>query len=301
MPPTSPQEFEDDTAFERYVLNLTFPLIMPSQGSTVIDLRGQEPSVSAFVRPGVAEGTASFGVSGRRIPLKDWRPLLFLAAWKVLDFLIEYALYQSGRREPSYSFKTKVNACNAGLKVPHNFNGHNDIWRTLTSLYGETVELRHTYVHRHLPVGNDGALYAEDNNRQRIGKPFTVAEQESLCRVAQHTAAAVITGLMNQRVAGDLAYHLDVLRAHHKGKPLNGVESPLSNFVVQIARNPDETGRVALDIDAIRKAATEQASDALYFDLEVYLPDRVLKGRLEDADAGCVHFRPEFLPEWLKS
>jgi hypothetical protein len=301
MPPTSPQEFEDDTAFERYALNLTFPLIMPSQGSTVIDLRGQEPSVSVSVRPGVAEGATSVGVSGRRIPLKDWRPLLFLAAWKVLDFLIEYALYQSGRRDPSYSFKIKVNACSAGLKAPHNFSGHNDIWKALTSLYVGIVDLRHTYVHRHLPVGDDGALYAEDNNRQQTGKPFTFVQQESMCRVAQRAADAVITGSMDRRAAGDLAYHLDVLRAHHKGKPLNGVEAPLRNFVVQIARHPDETGQVALDIDAIRKAASEQTSDATYFDLEVYLPDRVLKGRLEDADAGCVRFRPDSSPDWLTS
>lgn len=54
-------------------------------------------------------------------------------------------------------------------------------------------------------------------------------------------------------------------------------------------------------MDTVRKIATEQRSDATYFDLEVYLPGRVLKGRLEDADAGWVRFRPESLPEWLKS
>jgi hypothetical protein len=84
------QDFEEGTAFELYVLERVRPAI-EQHGGASIDLRDSKTvaAVGVFV---------SESVSGAALDaLKDeLAPLMFGAAWKVLDLLLEFALNRAG-------------------------------------------------------------------------------------------------------------------------------------------------------------------------------------------------------------
>ena len=82
---TTPQEFEDSTAFELYVLEKVRPAIAQHGGES-IDLRDEARTV---VSVSICESICASAVED----LKDeLAPLLFGAAWKAFDLLLEFAL-----------------------------------------------------------------------------------------------------------------------------------------------------------------------------------------------------------------
>src|SRR5260370_32534758 len=112
--PSSLTELEDDTAFERYVLDRATPLLPRSQGTSVIELgESDSTGVAVGVQPAMVHVgmTDSGGSAGDQLSPEDIRPLFFGAAWKVLDQLIEFALEQAGvfpDRKWDYSLQFKV-------------------------------------------------------------------------------------------------------------------------------------------------------------------------------------------------
>jgi hypothetical protein len=284
MATTSAREFEDDTAFERLVLDRAVPLVLPDAGSTVIDLRGEVLSVNATVRPKTVHVMVGDTLGGAS--LTEVRPLLFGAAWKVLDLLVEYAMITAGRSPDAgrdrYSISGKVGACRAGLPALPEF----------------AEQLRNTLVHRQAHVDANGSLTPTESGKP-IGRPLTADEQETFCRAVQRAAQAVLSGRLDMRSANDLAFCLDALAAHHGAGTLGGVDAPRRTFIVQVT--PEETESEAIvDIDAVRVAAQQAVSDVPYFDLEIHLADsRILTGRLEDADSSPAHIDKLNPPSWL--
>jgi hypothetical protein len=96
-------EFADDTAFERLVLDRAMPLLPTSEARSVIDLRG--PGVSVAVTPMPAR--VYVGDAPGTVGVAELRPLIFGAAWKVLDLLVELA---TGKRD-TIEEKTKKGRC----------------------------------------------------------------------------------------------------------------------------------------------------------------------------------------------
>lgn len=85
----------------------------------------------------------------------DIRPLLFGAAWKVLDLLCELTLGQAGvaRQGGRYLVSFKVEkAANGTLASISPFDGRPDLWARIMGTYGATEELRHSLVHRRLII-----------------------------------------------------------------------------------------------------------------------------------------------------
>ena len=82
--PTNVQDFDDDSAYERYVLARLAPLVKKPQGGIGIGL-GDDGSNSPTVQAGVATTATPAGAPGDQLKRSDIAPLVFGAAWKVLD------------------------------------------------------------------------------------------------------------------------------------------------------------------------------------------------------------------------
>jgi len=300
MPTSRAQQFAEDTAFEQSALQRGVPLIQPKLGSSTLDLRGEHLSLSATVRPATAHAVVVMdGFDGGPQLLDVLRPLLFGAAWKILDLLVEWALEDAGVPLPTglrtYPISFKVNQCRTQLAAMAPFDRHPDVWAGLTTCYAGTEQLRHSLVHRQAIVDGGGSFTATDGARNPVGPPLTPAEQDAFCRAAQRAADAAIDGSMDQRIRGDLAFNLDLLVAHHTGGSIGGIEAPGRITIVQVS--PDETG--SLDLPAVN-AAARQHVPAPFYDLEVHLPDgRVMVGRLENAPNDRITIDPASPPAWL--
>jgi hypothetical protein len=125
--PTTITELADDTAFERFVLDRTFPL-MPSSGgaASVVDL-GKSGSISVAVTPQPAVARVSVSLSDSsgspegQLSVDTVRPLIFGAAWKVFDQLVELALEQAGvshDRGNDYTIKLKSQSAAGRMSRP---------------------------------------------------------------------------------------------------------------------------------------------------------------------------------------
>lgn len=94
-----PARLEVETAFERLVLDSATPLIEPQYGW--VDLR-----ISLLGDVGFMIGAAVCGTQAADQLRTDLRPLMFGAAWKVLDLVVEQALPV---RSANWSIRAKVN------------------------------------------------------------------------------------------------------------------------------------------------------------------------------------------------
>ncbi len=130
-------EFADDTAFERLVLDRAMPLLPTSEARSVIDLRG--PGVSVAVTPMPAR--AYVGDAPGTVGVTELRPLIFGAAWKVLDLLVELA---TGKRDTIEEKARKAAADLVPAVAP--FDGQPDLWMRIMRLYASTKTLRHSLV-----------------------------------------------------------------------------------------------------------------------------------------------------------
>jgi hypothetical protein len=307
--PTSLVEFGDDTAFERYILDRATPLMPRSQGTSVIELGDpNSTSVSVGLRPATVHVGASDSTrgTGDQLSPDDIRPLLFGAAWKVLDQLIELSLEQAGvshDRGWNYTITFKVRmAAHQGVPSLPPFQGHPDIWRRSLLTYSSTEVLRNSLVHRRLIVDHStGAI----DGLARPGQPapitLTADEQSAFCRVAVGIAEAAVKGLLPTRQGRQLAWSLDQLISHH-GQPSSGVSSAQGLVPLVIVRpsfvSPDE---VTLDFANITNRARAAVGGVSHYDLQIYLPDdRVLAGPLEDAPQGQVTVHTANPPGWLQ-
>src|SRR5918992_4157882 len=86
-------ELEEATAFERFALAAGIPVIVipDSVQRASLDLRGSGTGVTIGVL-----ATENLGARARQDLLDQLRPLLFGAAWKVIDLVIELALFGHG-------------------------------------------------------------------------------------------------------------------------------------------------------------------------------------------------------------
>ena len=132
--PTSLAEFEDDTGFERYVLDRITPLVPGSETSSVIELsvggsasNSREYNQRRFGSGSVTRWELLLARCGSTIC-----PLLFGAAWKVIDQLIELGLEQAGAahdRKADYTVKFKVQqATNGAVPAVPPFHARPHLW-----------------------------------------------------------------------------------------------------------------------------------------------------------------------------
>jgi hypothetical protein len=307
--PTNLTEFAEDTAFERYLLDRATPLLPAMQGTSVIEL-GEAGSwgITVGAPPVIVRVTAtdSSGSAKDQLSTDDIRPLLFGAAWKVLDQLCELGLeiaqvpHNAGWR---YTIAFKVREAASGRVAPQPpFAARPDMWSRIITTYALNEEVRNSLAHRRLVVdpstGNIGGAAALG---QPATRPATADEQSALCQAAVGVAEAVISGNLSTRRAGQLAWALDRLSAHHGQASFSA--SPVQGLIprVLVHASPGSSNEVTLDFADIASRGRAAVQGVSHYDIEIRLPDgRVLMGALEDAPAGKATIPLAAPSTWLR-
>jgi hypothetical protein len=302
--PTTVSEFEDDTGFERLVLDRATPLLPRSENRSVIDLRSVG-STGTDVTP----ATVSISVSDSsrspndEVSMDDLRPFIFGAAWKVLDFLVELSFEMNGvppDRRRQYTIKKKADkAVNDLVHAVAPFDSHASLWSRLLHVYSSTTELRHSLVHRRFKVDPDTSeVTGEPEPGESALQPLTAAEQTAFCQAAQGVAQAVIDRTLPTRRANQLGWTLDQLTAHHR-QPLLGAEA-VHGVIPTVLVSAGDSQEITVVPSEILARAQQAVGGVSYFDLMLCLPDgRILAGALEDAPRQPVTFRVDGPPNWL--
>src|SRR5689334_425627 len=154
---TSRAEFEDSSAFERHALAVVFPLFQhPSTvAPAVVDLRpGHE---------GATLGVKAIDVGGELVRdevIHELRPLCFGAAWKTLDLLLEFSFHAENLvpRNRTWTFQEKQQHAQSGRGQCLPLSGDRAIWERLGALYANTLEARHSLVHRRFSLAPSGDM-----------------------------------------------------------------------------------------------------------------------------------------------
>jgi len=310
--PTNVQGFDDDTEFERLVLARGTPLVMPPEGGIVFGL-GDDGSNSATVQAVVAGAVTSAGAPGDQFKFSDIAPLVFGAAWKVLDLLVELRLEQLGvskNAQGRYSIEMKVGEVNNGtVSAPAPFDNPEGtlctLWEQVLKCYAVTEDMRHSLVHRRLTVDQSTGVMSGTPGPTGVSPrpltpPLTPAELDAFCRVSEGVAEAVISGALSRRRADQLKWLLDQLGSHHQQPPFGipSTDGLIPVFVVE--RTPVVKYELTLDFAAIRQRARTLYPSASYYDLQIRIPDgRILVGGLEETADDEVTFSLDPLPDWL--
>jgi hypothetical protein len=295
--PTDLVTFEEETAFERLALDRALPLVAPDTGVTTLDLRGQEIRQHATIQP-VTMGVSVFdtvGGSGRAALVADLRPLLFGAAWKVIDLAVEWAMHEAAippAGDGHYKIGPKTRAAGAGISPLAPFGIPSVAWDVTLAAYASTEVLRNDLVHRRATVLPDGALMPTQVPGGSTGKPLTAEQQESFCRVAQRLARALIEQKLEPRVEADMLSHLERLTDQHSRPVTGGVSSSVGILRVAVKPFVDDDENLALDVPAIRIRA-QRVNPGPYYDLQIHLPNgEVLEADLERLPDAVISIDP---------
>lgn len=290
-----PQDFADDTEFERFVLtSLGAHRIRPAPGGN-FDMRGRAQGA-------VIELSGIASVGARRVEefKASLRVLGFGTAYKVLDLLVEYVLRENGAPSKHLDFKDKrkrIGKQQGALPVP--FDAHREYWDRLAALYGAFLDARHGLIHR---MG--GATSSSDlKYRTNTGSTAVVPNSEVTAFMAAVHGAAELTiqGSTERRTLRILAWHLNALRARH-GLPDLAADDPsagVGRIVADLAVLED--GRMRIDVRRLRGTVEGQQQRSTW-DLELHGDGRVFVGSWEDVTnqgAEAFDFDPALPPSWL--
>jgi hypothetical protein len=149
-------DFDDETAWERTVLSFALPLMPLTASGATFDLRTKNVTIS------LSENLGENAVEEFRNTLL---PLLFGAAWKILDLGLELAYSQAGlvpQNGTRWTIDEKAGNARAGRGTIPGFSPSSDLWLALSSLYASTKETRHALVHRRVRVTGTRELIGVD-------------------------------------------------------------------------------------------------------------------------------------------
>ena len=296
------QDFADDTALERTLLEQALPLVATeSTGAwrAEVDMTRLDLTVSAQLGFAETIGPTPEGC----VELLQIRPLLLGTAWKVLDLLLEQGLAAAGEVAPGrngrWQIAQKVDRARVAAGRPVVLDA--SCWQALAATYVETFELRHCLVHRAVFVDPATRALAGHDTQGAALRPVDPQEQEAFIRAVLRAAQLVLAPAPDVRVTLDLRRHLDALVGVH------GVVLPpvpdyevLREITAIVGPDPAAPGRYVLDVPALR-ARVGLAAEASA-DLIVRLQDRPgqeLRGRLEHAPNAIVQLDPATPPAWL--
>jgi hypothetical protein len=260
---TAQSDFEDETAWERTVLERAIPMMpLRASGTGYLDLRTRNITTE------VSSIIDTYAVEELRNALL---PLLFGAVWKITDLALERAFAlagltpQNGRR---WRIDEKAQRAAAHSGNLPGFASKMDVWQALGLLYNGTIEVRHALIHRRVradPSTRD--LTAFDPNGNPL-PPLSYNEQMAFCRFAQRIGQAIIEGALRPRVEADLQKQLADLQRHH-GVAVRSTAT--TRPPVRVIDDLPANGQ--LDIPHILGEAQTTFPGAQYVDLELHLED----------------------------
>ncbi len=284
-------DFEDETEWEKTVLELAVPAMPLTASGADLDLR---TNTITMVVPSIVSVSGAVGDLLNRV-----LPLLFGAAWKILDLAHELAFANSGltpQNGRKWTFEEKSRHAAAHNGILPGIISFSDIWQAIGSLYYQRIEVRHALVHRRVqvdPTARD--LIGLTRKGSRL-PALSYGEQMAFCRFSQRLAQAIIEGAVRPRVEADLRSLLAILRGHH-GIPIHSVAS--TRPPVRVIDNFPGTGQ--LDVPHLLARTQETFPGAQYIHLELRLADgRILVGELDSAPQSIATIDPAVPPSWLR-
>jgi hypothetical protein len=286
----------EETEFERLALDTGTPLVEPMYGW--VDLRTDpRGNVGCIIGP-AAEGAETGGRFAA-----TFRPLLFGAAWKVLDRVVECALppLRNNNHYTNSSKAARARDLNVPVWAP--FVRKDQEWQGALRLFGRTEQLRDGMTHRRVEVATTGGLRVADKGpNSKTVHTLTAEEQLAFCRAAQRFIDAIIAGTIRPRERDDLLAQLGQLE-RYSGIASTPEDVGMNRLCeVHVNLRAVSPGRVELDVPALQQPMQHQVQYRR-FDVVAYLPapqeGRPLIGKLETAPVEVVQFDPDQPPAWL--
>ena len=290
----------EQIAYERYVLRSAIPLVKGLTGS--VDLR-RDPR-------GDVTGVIT-GADSCRDVLEQFKltfvPLMFAAAWKILDLVVEDSLGPLPPRpngRPRHRWiedkATEVLTSNGAIKARKPFTRRNPEWMAAMRMYANTKELRHAVTHRDAGRDANGNLDIEvmDNRGNTQRYVMSLDEQLAFCRATRRLINAIFTKQLEARDRDDLAFHLAQVRRYSQatsdGRDLGAVREIIVNLP-EVA-----PGVVRVDVPAAKAAMKGQPKPHIA-DLVAFAPglSAPLVGALEKMPSVVREFPIGKPPRWL--
>ncbi|GAA3832472.1 hypothetical protein GCM10022226_62120 [Sphaerisporangium flaviroseum] len=298
----SAARLELESAFERYLLDAVAPAAAPSSGVQIVDYRELErttPRIHAVV--GAAPVRATWSIGGASTSV-DITPLVFGAAWKILDLVVDAIVgtLQNGDPLP-ISSKHRQALVGNGPARPKPFGNNPELWKRYMRLYANAMDLRHSVVHRELIVRPSGDLEATAS-RNQAAPPTVMSVQELnfFFRAVQGFYSALISEKLITRERDHLCYLVNRLQGHHGLGQLP--EREITRDVLILAK-PVALPSGSFEFDArplLAEAYTRWPTGAV--NVMIFMPDgAVLGGPLEDAPADQpASIRSDYRSKWLQ-
>lgn len=293
------EEFAEATLFERLALDRVRP-VLGDESIRDLDLRlppqhGGELSGIWLRNTSSADGDNACATA--------LTPLLFGAAWKILDLFVELALNLSGAtpKRRNWTIDEKVVAAQGGLGLSSLLTDDVALWRAVLCTYAATHQHRHCVVHRTAQFSSQVVQLAGVDKDGTALRPLTKTELDAFLVIAQEVASAVIAGGLEPRSADYLRFELDQLREHTGLSDLGGKRRSKPVMVRMVPTLVD--GELyELDFKAAYARATE-ARPHSHYDVWIDCPDdsgRTLFARMEDVPMETVRFGLDSPPPFLQ-
>lgn len=287
---TTINDFKDETAWEGTILDYAIPLMPLTASGATLDARTKNIAITA--------GSSIGGDSGEEMRNR-LLPLLFGAAWKIIDIAFELAFAQAGlapQRGGRWTISEKSQRAAAHSGSLPGLTNSTDVWNALSILYAETVEIRHALVHRRVQVDPSTRTLTGFDTSGNALLPLSYDEQMAFCRIAYRVSQAITEGTLRPRVEADLLMQLADVQRHHGQNVASGVSG---RAPVRVIDDLPASGRV--DVPHLLAQAQTTFPGAQYVDLELRLADgRTLTGELESAPQSILTVDPSNPPDWLK-
>jgi hypothetical protein len=296
--------FEEETSYEAYVLALlgdARQMEMRRATEESDDIRGAAKLISKTF-------AVSVGGEAVKAAVDRFRPLLFAAAYKTLDLLVEsvMALNAPSGTRPRLTFgeKQKFAQTASPQRLPAPLDSDVDLWPRLASLHDEFLEVRHAVVHRRVQQNPNGDLQPYDRRGQQI-QVVTATQVESFTLLVFGVREAVVRGTDDPRRLNAIAWHLNLLAPVHQ-LPLVVADAPapIARRIIDDLEDIGE-GRWRIRVKKVADhIASQRGSQFADLDLHARSSDgsvRVLRARWEDIphDAEVFEFHERALPDWL--
>ncbi len=296
---TTAAEFQEAVAFEACVLDKMLPVISGEENGS-IDLRGDttvaaiQVSISANMSAGAVERVKN-----------DLAPLMFGAAWKVLDLALELILNSGGlkpdrRFGSEWSIAAKQTLAAQGAGNHSSLTSDYQVWQAVGALYANTVEHRHCLVHRTAVIDSDsGALGGKDRAGNTLAN-LSLDEQKSIARIASLVAEGIVGGGIANRDQDHLRYFLDQVASHTNQFPFGVTRQGAPAEILTELRVINE--QLVVDVHAAADRASKVFQGVQHFNVVFDIPDgsgRKLEAKLEEIPSGQVVVDLDALPHWL--
>jgi hypothetical protein len=287
-------DFLEATTFERGTISLVYPLVDEQSPRARFDLRKN----TAYIQ--VASIVSGSGEAARNSLINQFRPLLFGAAWKTIDLLVELGLNQQTLRQ-RWQIKDKQAHAASAPTIP--FTQEPQLWSRVAAVYSGTVEVRHCLTHRQFRLSGGSMTNMWTEAGVAIAD-FSVSDQNAFCRVAQRCSIATQAKHLSLRDKRDLIASLDLLTAKSGHAPIGGGATEVASPLIQINAKRQGLGWTVDTLSAL-STGKKTWSNVPYFDIEISFPDTGLAplvGRLDEAPQALdVPIDPANPPAWIET